>query len=803
MSVAGIDVGNAASCIALARKGGVDVLLNKESARETPAVVTFGEKTRLIGTAAAGGLATNPKNTISEIKRLMGKQFDDPIVQADLPHYPFSIVKGPNNEALVEVNYLGQPTQMTPEQVMAALLVDLRDMAEKEDGSEVKDAVLSVPVYYTEKERYSMLAASQIAGLNCLRLMDETTATALAYGLYKTDLPEDAPANVAFVDVGHSSTQVCVVALKKGELSVLSNAWDRNLGGRDFDKVLFNHFADEFDAQYKIDIRSNLRSAYRLTRACEKTKKVMTTNPIATISVESLTPEVDANSKINRDVFEEKCKPILDRLITPIAAAVEGAGLTPEQVSSVEIVGGASRMPCVQRLIHGYFGKEPSRTLNSKETVSRGCALQCAMLSPAFRVREFQVQDSFPYTVEFSWEKDGETSTNVVFSRGSHVPCAKMLTFYRSEPFEIEAKYSDDSDIPSTADRMIGKWCIGPIPKSSSEDGKSKIKVKVVLTKNGVVAVETVNAIEETEVPVPAAAPTEQSDASAAKNDESMPDAAAAPANGDADEAAPAPESKPEPPKPKIKVTKKSVNFSAANTGELSEQVVQKLFELESEMALQAKIQEDTADAKNAVESYVYDLRNQMYDALANFVHPDKKADISAALEAAEDWLYDEGEDEKKSVYVAKLKEIEALGEPIKARAREAEARPAASSALKQLCNDTMAKASSPDVAHIPEEDIQKVIGECQSALNWLVEKEQLQEATQPYEDPVLLSQEISKRGETVSIFCTPILSKPKPAPKVEEPKPEDAEKQEKEGASQMETDEPADEVEDGVAMDD
>lgn len=795
MSVAGIDVGNASSCIALARKGGVDVLLNKESARETPAVVTFNEKTRFIGTAAAGGLATNPKNTISEIKRLMGKQFDDPVVQADKPHYPFSIVKGPNNEALVEVNYLGQTTQMTPEQVMAALLVDLREMAEKEEGSEVRDAVLSVPVYYTEKERYSMLAASQIAGLNCLRLMDETTATALAYGLYKTDLPEEEPSNVVFVDVGHSSTQVCVVALKKGELSVLSNAWDRNLGGRDFDKVLFNHFADEFDAQHKIDVRSNLRSAYRLTRACEKTKKVMTTNPIATISVESLTPEVDANSKIDRDVFEEKCKPILDRLITPIASAVAAAGLTPEQISSVEIVGGASRMPCVQRLIQGFFGKEPSRTLNSKETVSRGCALQCAMLSPAFRVRDFQVQDSFPYTVEFSWDKDGEVSTNVVFSKGSHVPCAKMLTFYRSKPFEIEAKYSDDSDIPSTAERVIGRWSIGPIPPSSSEDGKSKLKVKVVLTKNGVVAVETVNAVDETEIPVPVTDVADKQDATT-NGDESMADTGAASADGEAGDAngATAPDAKPEPPKPKIKTTKKAVNFAAVNTAELTEQAVQKLFELESEMALQAKIQEDTVDAKNAVESYVYDLRNQMYDALANFVHPDKKADISAALEAAEDWLYDEGEDEKKSVYVAKLKEIEAMGEPIKARAREAEARPAASAALKQLCNDTITKASSPDVAHIPEEDIQKVIGECQTALNWLAEKEQLQAASQPYDDPVLLAQEISKRGETVSIFCTPILSKPKPAPKVRDPKPEQE-------SEEMETEEPAEEVDDGVAM--
>lgn len=781
MSVAGIDVGNAGSCIALARKGGVDVLLNRESNRETPSVVTFTQKQRQMGTAAAGGLATNPKNTVTEIKRLMGKQFDDPEVQADLAGYPFKVCRGDQGEALVEVEYLGQMTKLSPEQIMAALLVDLCDIAKKEHDSPVTDVVLSVPVFYTEKERYAMLAASKIAGLNCLRLLDETTATALAYGIYRTDLPDTDPHNVVFVDVGHSSTQVCVVALKKGELSVLSNAWDRNLGGRDFDKVLFDHFAEEFDGKYKIDVKSNLRSSYRLMRACEKTKKVLTTNPQAPISVESLTPDVDANSMISRDVFEEKAKSILDRLLAPVQKAMEDAGLTPEQIYSVEIVGGSTRLPSVQKLIEGYFGKEPSRTLNSKETPSRGCALQCAMLSPAFRVREFQVQDCFPYGVEFSWDKDGEKVSNVVFSKGSHVPCAKMLTFYRSEAFDIEARYTDDSDIPATADRAIGRWTIGPLPKASSGDEKAKLKIKVVLNKSGVVAIETVNMIEETEVVEEEAAPNEN-----ATKEEEMPDAGTqnAPAEKKNEE---------EKPKSKVKTKKTAVKFTSANTGEISEERVQRLFETESEMALQARIQEETADAKNAVESYVYSLRNDLYDRLSNFVNPEKKQDIMSALDAVEEWLYDEGEDEKKSVYVAKLKEMEKMGEPIKARAMEADMRPAACSSLKQLCSDIMTRASSPEVAHIPDEDLQKVIGECQNALTWLDEKESLQASCAPHDDPVLLAADISKRAETVNVFCTPILSKPPPPPpapeKAEESAEGDAMETEEKNEDAMETD--------------
>lgn len=734
---------------------GVDVLLNKESKRETPSIVTFTSKQRQMGTSAVGSLATNPKNTVTEVKRLMGKKFSDPEVQKDMETSPFKIVEGENGECLVEVEYLGAPTRLSPEQIMAALLVDLKEIAEKENDSPVTDVVLSVPVYYTEAERYAMLAAAQIAGMNCLRLLDETTATALAYGIYKTDLQEDKAVNVAFVDVGHSSTQVCVVALKKGSLAVLSNAWDRDIGGRDFDKVLFDHFEEEFNSKYKINVRSNLRSSYRLLRACERTKKVLTTNPEAPINVESLTPDVDANGMITREVFEQKAKGILDRILVPIKGAIEQANLTPDQISSVEIVGGSTRMPSVQKLIESYFGKDPSRTLNSKETPSRGCALQCAMLSPAFRVREFQVQDSFPYGVEFSWDKDGEKVSSVVFAKGeTHVPCAKMLTFYRSEPFDLEARYTDDSDIPQTADRNIGKWTIGPLPKLGADE-KAKLKVKVVLNKNGIVAVESVNMIEEIEVPVE----TPKTDDAGKESEEK-----------DAEQKQEEPE--PEEPKTKIKTKKTPIKFSAS-TLEPAEAVIQKLFEAESEMALQARIQEETADAKNAVESYVYSLRNQLYDSLGNFVHPDKKQEIMSALDAAEEWLYDEGEDEKKSVYVAKLKEIEKMGEPIRNRAKQTEERPKSSDSLRRLCADFMSAASGndPKYTHIGEEELQKVIKECTEALSWLDEKEKLQSSCAKHDDPVLCFEEIDRRAQTVSIFCTPIMSKPPPKP---EPKKED-----------------------------
>lgn len=685
----------------------------------------------------------------------MGKTFDDPAVQMELPFMPFTVVPGPKRECMIEVDYLDKRAQFLPEQLMAALLVDLREIAEKEQEAPVTDVVISVPVYYTEVERHAMLTAAHVAGFNCLRLLDETTATALAYGIYKTDLPEETTLNVAFVDVGHASTQVCIVALKKGHLAVLGNAWDRNLGGRDFDRVLFDHFAEEFQEKYKVDVRSNPRSSYRLFRACERTKRVLTTNPEAPINVESLTPDVDANGMITRDVFEAKSKPILDRLLAPIQQAMQSANLNPEDIASVEVVGGSTRVPAVLHLLSSYFGKDASRTLNAKETPARGCALQCAMLSPAFKVREFQVQDAFPYGVQFSWEKEGETVTSVVFERGSHVPSAKMLTFYRSKPFELVAEYTPDSDIPSATERHIGKWKIGPFEPSA--DGKTKLKVKVVLNLNGIVAVDSVHAIEE-EVQE---AEKEQATAStdAQNPDQPATDAPAAPGGGEGEgEGAAA--------KKKTKIKKIPVPFSF-ETGELSKEEIQKLYEVECEMALQARIQEETADARNAVESYVYSLRNRLSDSLSKFVLPEKRDALVSMLDAAEDWLYGDGEDQPKSVYVAKLEELHSHGQPIEKRAQEEEMRPTAIAKLREKGEYYILIAGGKEsrFAHLSAEDLAKLSAEAEGALSWLSEKENLQAGQPAYEDPVLLVSDIEKKLDTLVRVCDPILSKPPPKP--------------------------------------
>ena len=391
MSVVGFDFGNESCIVAVARQRGIDVVLNDESKRETPAIVCFGEKQRFIGTAGAASSIMNPKNAISQIKRLIGRLFSDPELQRDLQSVPFSVSEGPDGCPLIHARYLGEARAFTPTQVLGMLLSNLKTIAGNNLNAAVVDCCIGIPVYFTDLQRRAVLAAATIAGLHPLRLLHETTATALAYGIYKTDLPENDQLNVAFVDVGHSSMQVCIAGFKKGQLKILAHAFDRSLGGRDFDEVLFRYFAAKFKEEYKIDVYQNARACHRLRVACEKLKKVLSANPVAPLNIECLMDEKDVRGVIKRDEFEQISAPILERVKGPLDRALAEAGISVENVHSVEVVGSGSRVPAIIKILTEFFGKEPRRTMNASECVARGCALECAILSPTFKVREFQV----------------------------------------------------------------------------------------------------------------------------------------------------------------------------------------------------------------------------------------------------------------------------------------------------------------------------------------------------------------------------------------------------------------------------
>jgi heat shock protein 4 len=509
MSVVGLDVGNENCIVGVARQRGIDVVLNDESKRETPALVSFGEKQRFLGIAGAATATMNPKNTVSQVKRLIGRKFQDPEVQRDLRLFPFTVTEGPDGGPLIHVQYMGESRAFTPTQILGMILSNLKTIAEKNLGASVVDCVIGIPVYFTELQRRAYIDAASIAGLRPLRLMHETTATALAYGIYKTDLSDVDPINVVFVDIGHASLQVCVAAFKKGQLKILGHSFDRCCGGRDFDEVLFNYFAEKFKGEYKIDVYTNARASMRLRAACEKVKKVLSANPEAPLNIECLMDEKDVRGFVKRDEFEALAAPILERVKGPCEKALAESNLSLDKIHAVEVVGSGSRVPAILKILSSVFGKEPSRTLNASECIARGCALQCAMLSPTFRVREFEVQDSFPFPIALSWkgsapESDGgeEASPNsIVFVKGNPIPSTKMLTFYRSGTFSIDVLYADTSELPPLTAPKISTFTIGPFTPSKGE--KAKLKVKIRLNLHGIVSVESATVIEEEEVEVP------------------------------------------------------------------------------------------------------------------------------------------------------------------------------------------------------------------------------------------------------------------------------------------------------------
>ncbi|KAH9666142.1 Heat shock 70 kDa protein 14 [Citrus sinensis] len=750
MSVVGFDLGNESCIVAVARQRGIDVVLNDESKRETPSIVCFGDKQRFIGTAGAASSTMNPKNSISQIKRLIGRQFSDPELQRDLKSLPFAVTEGPDGYPLIHARYLGETRVFTPTQVLGMLLSNLKAIAESNLNAAVVDCCIGIPVYFTDLQRRAVIDAATIAGLHPLRLFHETTATALAYGIYKTDLPENDQLNVAFVDIGHASLQVCIAGFKKGQLKILGHSFDRSVGGRDFDEVLFQHFAAKFKEEYKIDVSQNARASLRLRVACEKLKKVLSANPEAPLNIECLMEEKDVRGFIKRDEFEQISAPILERVKRPLEKALAETGLSVEDVHMVEVVGSSSRVPAIIKILTEFFGKEPRRTMNASECVARGCALQCAILSPTFKVREFQVNESFPFSISLSWkgsapEAQNETGDNqqstTVFPKGNPIPSVKALTFYRSGTFTVDVQYADVSELRAPA--KISTYTIGPFQSTKSE--RAKVKVKVRLNMHGIVSIESATLLEEEEVEVPV---TKEPEKEAAKMEtDEVPSDTAPPSSSETDT-------------PKKKVKKTNIPVSELVYGGMLPVDVQKAVEKEFEMALQDRVMEETKDRKNAVEAYVYDMRNKLCDKYQDFVTDSERELFTSKLQETEDWLYEDGEDETKGVYVAKLEELKKQGDPIEERYKEFTDR---SSVIDQLayCINSYREAalsSDPKFDHIDIAEKQKVptcfilpvLNECADAEAWVREKKQQQDALPKYAAPVLLLGDVRRKAEAL-----------------------------------------------------
>ncbi|KAI9219216.1 heat shock protein 70 family [Blastocladiella britannica] len=765
MSVVGIDFGNLQSCIAVARNRGIDVICNEVSNRFTPSLVSFGPKSRHLGEAAATLQVSNLKNTASALKRLVGRPMDDPTLAKEAEYLTTAMAPVPGTtEVGFKVSYLGEDEVFSATQLAAMYLGKIKQITEHELGSPVSDVVVSVPSWFAPAQRQAMLEACEIAGLNPLRLINDTTASALAYGITKTDLPEEgAPRKVVFVDVGHSSTSIAAVQYVKGKLQVKATAADPFLGGRDLDQLLVNHFVGEFKDKYKFDLSQFPKPLFRLRAAIDRLKKVLSSNNQAPLNIEALHEDRDVSSMITRDEFETYAAPFFAKIAPMLRTVLEQAGWDKEEVFCVETIGGTTRVPGVRNAITDFFGRDLlSFTINQDEAVARGCALQCAIISPSFRVRDFEIKDVSGYNAVVSWAQPTDSAGDelkklTVFERGATVPATKVLTFYRKpeHPFEFEAALDAKATPPVCAvPAFLGRYTVTKVPQGSLTDPAelTTLKVRVRMSQNHMVTVEGAHALVEDDSPV-------SEDEAAA--------AAAAPATteGGADAATATTE---EATKKRHKKVDVPVHVSAPG---LPKSAVDQLREKENSMASSDKLVYDTEVAKNALEEYIYDARDKKDMAWADYISEADKNTLTDLLNAHEDWLYsDEGEDAAKSVYVAKLNELKAIGVPAHERAREAEERPRAQQKFFDTVNKYLAQVEHPDFAWLPEADLKAVKSKLQSKKDWAtgLVKQQLGQAK--WAPLVLMAAQLETERDGVERTALALFNRPKPAPKVEEP---------------------------------
>lgn len=703
MSVVGVDFGTLKTVVAVARNRGVDVITNEVSNRATPSMVGFGPKSRYLGESAKTQEISNLKNTVNCLKRLAGRSFNDPDIQIEQQYVTAPLVDI-NGQVGAEVSYLGNTERFTATQLVAMYLSKIKQTAAGELKLPVSDICMSVPAWFTDAQRRAIIDGAEIAGLKLLRLMNDTTAAALGWGITKLDLPaaEEKPRRVVFIDIGHSNYTASVVEFKKGELAVKSTAWDRNFGGRDFDKALVDHLAKEFKGKYKVDIYTHGRAMARTIAAAEKTKKILSANQQAPVNIESLMNDVDASAMITRQEFEALLEPLLARTFGPLEQALAQAKLSKDDIDVIEVIGGGSRVPALKERIQSFFGKPLSFTMNADEAVARGSAFSCAILSPVFRVRDFSVQDIVGYPIEFAWEKapdipDEDTSLTV-FNKGNVLPSTKILTFYRKQPFDLEARYTKPDELPGKTNPWIGRFSVKGV-KADGGDDFMICKLKARVNIHGVLNVENGYYVEDQEV-------EEEVKEDATKEDGSK-------ADPDAMET----DSKDDAPK-KTRKIKKQVRKGdlpiASGTGSLDDGSKTALSEKESTMVMEDKLVADTEEKKNELETYIYDLRAKIDDQYADFASDDEKTKIKDNLEKAEDWLYDDGEDASKGVYIAKLEELRAMAGPIVQRHFEkveadrqaVQARVEAEQAAKKAADEEARKAAEAEKAQSADQEM-------------------------------------------------------------------------------------------------